>query len=190
MRKKNKAKKNKWVYKVFTITFILSMIFGALSNTVSNNLNIYFAVIILILIILVGILFDIIGMAVASTKLGPFTAKAARKHRGAKEAIKLIKNSDQVTNVCNDVVGDVCGIISGAMGAVVSIRLGNAFNFDVMIISLIVGSIIASFTVLGKAMGKTIALNNNINIVYKVGTIIHILKMKRNKQGKKLKKKR
>lgn len=182
MKKKAKMKKNNWVYKVFIITFILSMLFGALTNTVTTNLNIFIAVLILILIIVLGILFDIIGMAVASTKMGPFTAKAARKHRGAKEAIRLIKNSDQVTNVCNDVVGDVCGIISGAMGAVISIRLGNIFNIDVMIISLIIGSIIASFTVLGKAVGKTIAMNNNINIVYQVGTIIHILKGKRNKK--------
>ncbi|MDD4036292.1 MAG: hypothetical protein PHS45_03095 [Bacilli bacterium] len=181
-KKKKKVKRNNWIYKVFTITFILSMLFGALSNAVTNNLNIFIAVFILILIILTGILFDIIGMAVASTKMGPFTAKAARKHKGAKEAIKLIKDSDRVTNVCNDVVGDVCGIISGAMGAVISIRLSNIFNFDVMLISLIIGSIIASFTVLGKAMGKTIAMDNNINIVYQVGTIIHIIKGKKNKK--------
>jgi CBS domain containing-hemolysin-like protein len=172
---KGKKKNNNWIYMVFIITFILSMVFGGLSNTILNNLNIEWAIILLLIMISIGILFDIIGVAVATNDISPFTAKASRKHKGAKEAIFLIKNTDKVTNICNDIVGDICGIISGAIGALLSIELNNILNWDIVLISLLVGSVISSITVFGKALGKGYAIKNNTNIVYKVGRIIHFM---------------
>lgn len=165
---------NNWGYIVFFITFILSMLFGLISNTVLNNLNILFAVIIVLLIIVVGILFDIIGVAIQASDIAPFTAKASRKHKGAKEAIVLLKNADKVSNICNDVIGDVCGIISGAVGAVIAIKLSAMVDLDMTFMSLIIGSIIASLTVFGKALGKTYAIKNSTKIIYKVGTTLHL----------------
>lgn len=172
---KGKKKNNNWIYMVFIITFILSMVFGGLSNTILNNLNIERAIILLLIMISIGILFDIIGVAVATNDISPFTAKASRKHKGAKEAIFLIKNTDKVTNICNDIVGDICGIVSGAIGALLSIELNNILNWDIVLISLLVGSVISSITVFGKALGKGYAIKNNTNIVYKVGRIIHFM---------------
>ncbi len=178
-----RRKNNHWVYIIFLITFILSIVFGILSNTVINNLNIYIAIVVVLFIIAIGILFDIIGVAIASSNISPFTAKASRKHRGAKEAIFLLKNADKVANICNDVVGDVSGIISGAAGAVIAIKLSSIYNLDITLISLLVGAIIASITVFGKALGKTFAIINNTNIIYRVGRIIHFT-MKKNTNHK------
>jgi CBS domain containing-hemolysin-like protein len=182
-----KNKKQNWVYTIFFITFILSMMFGVISNSVINSLNIFLAILILILIIIIGILFDIIGVAIASSDISPFTAKASKKHKGAKEAIFLLKNASKVANVCNDVIGDVCGIISGAAGAVIAIRLSNNFHIDIFLLSLIVGSFIASITVFGKALGKNFAMDNSTNIIYRVGIVIHpiLKKMIKNKKNTK-----
>jgi CBS domain containing-hemolysin-like protein len=178
-------RKNNWIYTVFFITFCTSTLFGALANSAVNNLNIIIAILILLLIIIVNILFDIIGMAVASTNEAPFHAKASRKHKGAKEAISLVKNADKVSNICNDVVGDICGIISGSIGALLSVKLSSLFNIDITLISLIMGAIIASLTVVGKALGKSYAIDNSTNIIYKTGAFIHLINRKKNNKQKK-----
>ena len=72
------------------------------------------ALLILALFIGLGILFDIIGVAVTAADPRPFHSMAAHKEKGAKEALKLLRNADRVSSVCNDVVGDICGIVSGA----------------------------------------------------------------------------
>jgi CBS domain containing-hemolysin-like protein len=171
-------KKNNWIYTVFFITFITSTVFGAIANTAVNNLNILIAIAILFIIIIINILFDIIGMAVAGATEAPFHAKAAKKHKGAKEAILLIKNADRVSNMCNDVIGDICGIISGSIGALLSVKISSYFNLDITLLSLFVGAIIASLTVLGKALGKNYAANNSTDIIFKTGSIIHLINRK------------
>ncbi len=176
-----KRRNNNWIYIVFVLTFILSIVFGLVSNTIINNLDVFFAIVVLIVIILIGITFDIIGVAIQSCDISPFTAKASRKYRGAKEAILLLKNTDKISNICNDVIGDICGIISGALGAVLSIKLGMLFEIDVAFLGLIIGAVIASFTVFGKAIGKGYAVRNNVKIIYKVGSIIHFIFRKEKK---------
>lgn len=190
--KKNKdnQKKNKtdnWLWQAFLVTFILAMIFGVISNTVVMNLNIIFAAILLILIIIVGIVFDLVGMAVASATEAPFHAKASKKHKGAKEAIRLIRNAPKVSNICNDVVGDICGVISGSIGALLSVNISNILNIDVVIISLIISALIASLTVGGKAIGKKIAIKKCIEIIYFAGNIIHYVHPVKNKINSKQK---
>ncbi len=166
-------KKDNWLWQVFIITFILSIIFGYFSNTAVNNLNTILAFSVLLTIILVGILFDILGMAVASADEAPFHAKASKKHKGARESIMLVRNAPKVSNICNDVIGDICGIISGSIGAVLSINISQTLKFDLLLTSLIVSAIIASLTVSGKALGKKLAIRYYVNIIYFAGTVTH-----------------
>lgn len=178
LSKENKVKNkksNRWVYVIFLITFILSLIFGAVSNILVSKLNIFIALIVLVVIIAIGILFDMIGMSVASCKEAPFHAKAAKKHIGAKEAVRLVKYSEKASSVCNDVIGDVCGVVSGAVGAMISVKLSQSFNLDSNITSLLIGAVVASLTVFGKAIGKTFAKENAENIIYKVGAVIYYI---------------
>lgn len=166
-------KKDNWLWQAFLVTFILALIFGSVSNTIVIKLNIIFATILLIIIILIGILFDLVGMSVASANESPFHAKAAKKHKGAKESIQLVRNASKVSNICNDVVGDICGIISGSIGALLSVNISNITNIDIIITGLIISAIIASITVGGKAIGKKYASKKWIDIIYCAGSVLH-----------------
>ena len=113
--KKNEEKEHskvKWFIQIFITTFILSMVFSYISNNGVTHLNLFASIIILIAVILLGIIFDIIGVAVTVAKEHEFHAKATKKVDGAKTSIKLIKNSAKVANICADVIGDICGVLS------------------------------------------------------------------------------
>ena len=80
--------------------------------------------------------------------------------------IDFIKNNEKVSSFCNDVIGDICGIISGACGIAISDSLSKVTDLNIMIITLIVTGLIASLTIGGKAIGKSIAINNANKILY------------------------
>lgn len=103
-----------------------------------------------------------IGLAVASSNIEHFTAMAARKVKGSKQAIGLVKNADKVSSVLNDVVGDVCGILSGAAGAsiVTKIIIDNPGNFMAILIPSLIAAIIAGLTIFGKAIFKKVAIKH------------------------------
>ena len=110
--KKEKEKKEneniKWFIEVFIMTFILSMIFSFISTNGVSNLSLIPAILILIAVIAVGILFDIVGVAVTVANEHEFHAKATKKVKGSKDSIKLIRNAPRVANICADVIGDIC----------------------------------------------------------------------------------
>lgn len=169
----------KWVIKTILWTFVMAIFFSLITEKLMENLNIFFAFIILIVIIFIGIIFDIIGIAVTSADEKPFHSMASNQVLEAKYAIKLIKNAGKVSNFCNDVVGDICGIISGAAGASIIYEVIETFNVkNGTIISIIMTGIIASFTVGGKAMGKEIAINKSEKILFNVAKFIKFFENK------------
>ena len=87
---KGKEKKDKWVLIVLISTFILSLIFSFISNTAIANLDLIPSIIILFLVIFLGILFDMVAIAVTVGNEEDFHAQASKKIKGAKTAIKLI----------------------------------------------------------------------------------------------------
>ena len=78
---------------------------------------------VLFFFIALGIVFDMIGIAAASGTEREFHSMAAHKVRGAREAVWMLRNAEKVSSICNDVVGDICGIISGATGALIAANL-------------------------------------------------------------------
>ena len=170
-------KKDNWIYKVFLMTFFLSIVFSFASNAITANANLLVMIIINFLVIVIGIIFDMIGTATLTSNEAAFHAKSSRKLKGAKESISLIKNSVKVASVCNDVIGDICGIISGGMGAMVSISLANFFGINPTISSIMVSATISSLTVGGKAYFKGIATRKCDNIVFIVGKLKSIIKL-------------
>ena len=173
-------KKDNWIYKVFLMTFFLSLIFSLITNSITNKSNVIIMIIITILVITIGIIFDMIGTAALTCSEVPFHAKSSRKIKGAKESLSLIKNSVKVSSICNDVIGDICGIISGGMGAMVAISISKVLNVNIILSSLIVSSLISSLTVGGKAICKNIAIKNCEKIVFIVGRINNIIKLNHN----------
>lgn len=174
MAKNEKEKKDKsdlkWFVIVFVTTFILSIIFSYLSTNAISALELFPALVILIVTIFVGIIFDIIGVAVTVANEEELHAKATKKIQGAKTSIKLIRNSSKVANICADVIGDICGVLSGAIAALITIKITEKFGLEFNI-QFIISAIVASLTVGGKAIGKGIAKRNSTKIVHMVGLI-------------------
>lgn len=175
MAKQEKNKKDnselKWFVTVFITTFVLSIIFSYISTNAISSLELFPAILILIVTIFVGIIFDIIGVAVTVANEEELHAKASKKIEGAKTSIKLIRNSPKVANICADVIGDICGVLSGSISALVTFKITEKFglNFD---LQFIISAIVASLTVGGKAIGKGIAQRNSTKIVHMVGIVV------------------
>lgn len=165
--------KDNWIIKAFLMTFFIALIFSSLSNVIINKCeNIIIIIIITILFILIGVLFDIIGTAVLTANESTFHAKSAKKIKGSKEGVQLIKNSPRIASICNDVIGDICGIISGSCGAILSIYLSNKLSINVVLVTLIISSLISSLTVGGKAIGKKYATKNSDEIIFIVAKVL------------------
>ena len=171
--KKDKEKEHskiKWFIQIFITTFILSMAFSYISNNGVTHLNIISSVIILIIVIAIGILFDIVGVAVTVAKEHEFHAKATKKVKGAKTSIKLIKNAAKVANICADVIGDICGVLSGAISALIAAKISEKTGVN---LQFVISASVAAITVGGKAIGKEIANKNSTQIVHFVGIILN-----------------
>ena len=170
-----KNKQNiKWILLITSLTFVISMIFSYLSETILKKSNIVIELLVLLIVILIGIIFDMIGVAVTTCAEHPFHAMASRKIKGAKTAIKLIKNKDKVSSFCNDVIGDICGIVSGTAGVIIATSIAK----DSIICSLLITATISSLTIGGKALGKKVAVNKSENITRMVSKILSITEHK------------
>ncbi len=174
--KNKKSNSNiKWIIQVFITTFLLSICFSYISTNGVSKLEIIPAIIILVLVICVGIVFDIIGVAVTVANEEEFHAKATKKLKGAKTSLRLIKNSARVANVCADVIGDICGVLSGAVSTMVSMKLTQNLGMPENI-QFVISAIVAALTVGGKAIGKEFANRKSTEIVYFSGKVISKLK--------------
>ncbi len=161
--------KNNWTLKVFFLTFVLAVIFSLAANFLGKFNNIIL-IICTISILLIGIIFDIIGVSVLSCDVKALHSRASQKLKGAKTAIKLTQNASTVSSFCNDVVGDVCGIVSGSLITVLVLNL--FINNNLSFWNVIFSSVLSSLTVGGKAIGKKIAIKNADKIIYLVGRIL------------------
>lgn len=172
----------KWIITITILSFIITLIFSLGSNTLLENVNLIIGVIIIFIFIILGIIFDIIGVAVQSSKEVAFHAMASKKVKGAKTAKKMLANSDKVSSFCNDVIGDICNIISGSAGLVVALEIANKFNVKTTLVTLLMASLIASLTIGGKALGKGYAVNQSEYIVSKVTKILNKFEKKKKKR--------
>lgn len=169
-------KKDNWIPIIFILTFILSFIFGTVSTLVSN-MNVLLLGILLIIIIGIGILFDMIGVAVLSCEEATFHAKASRKISGSRECIQLIKKANRTSSVCNDVIGDICGIVSGTISASLVVLL-----LDTPMMAILLTAIVSSLTVGGKAIGKKVAIEHCEDITFMVGRLLSKVSFKKLKK--------
>lgn len=183
-RRKEKINKNKkdwnWIIRIMIIAFLISFAFSFTSEMIIPNVNILVGILLLILFILLGVLFDMIGVAVTAADEKPFHSMNSRKVKGADIAVKFKKNADKVASFCNDVVGDICGVVSGSAGATIALSLSNIFHMNPFLITLLVTSIIAALTIGGKAIGKSYAINKSNLILYQFAkTISYFYKVKK-----------
>lgn len=176
--KKEKIKKEyvdvKWIIRIVIITFIISFSLSFVSQTTIPNLSVFWGILITLLFILIGIIFDIVGVSVTSADEKVFHSMNSRKVKGAKIAVIFKKNADKVASFCNDVIGDICGIVSGAAATTIAVGISNTLNFNLLFVNLTVAAIVASLTIGGKAMGKSFAMNKSDIILYEFAKFISI----------------
>ncbi|MCL2221687.1 MAG: hypothetical protein FWC20_05990 [Oscillospiraceae bacterium] len=165
----------KWILRIVLISLVASVVFTLASTEVLGRTGYIISFTILAVFILIGVIFDVIGIAVATGNEAPFNSMATRRQKGAAEALGLIKNADKVTCYCNDVIGDVTGIVSGTTAALIAARLIDGFDAGNVILPLIISAVVTGLTVGGKALGKTFAFNNSTKILAGVGKLLNFL---------------
>jgi len=190
-KKKPKLKKNIWWIKATIITLLLAAFVGYLSNLTAESGNIAILVILLFILIVLSIVFDCIGVAVTSCDETPIISMSSRKIYGSKTALWLKKHSDTVASICNDIIGDIFGIISGTCAAALVIKLVADFDLSKTetIISIAFSAVVSALTIGGKAFMKTVAISKSNQIVMGVSKVIAVFSKEERKRKKKESKK-
>lgn len=193
--KKKKSKKKskfalwyKWPLIVLFLSFILSMAFGVLSEIALNNASVIISVVVILIFLFISIITDMIGVAITAADMRYFRAMASKKVRGAKEAIMLKKHADRVASIFADILGDICGILSGAAGTTITLALLNDKMSTIVsiVIASLVSAVIAALIISGKAFMKRYSMVHSEKIILIVGKFLSIFNFKRNKSKKNL----
>lgn len=184
------AKNYRWPLIVLVTAFCISMVFGVLSEVALDGANIIISIVVILVFLIIAIITDMIGVAITSCDEKNLRAMAARKIRGAKEAIVLQKNGDKVSSIFADILGDVCGILSGAAGASVAAALitQNMSSFTGVVIASLVSAVIAALIIFGKALMKKYSMNHSEQIILimgKVMSVFHFSKKEKNSKNNK-----
>lgn len=185
VKKTPKKEKSKylWVIEIGVLALMLSMMFSVLSEYLLADTNVIIVLVVIVVLLFTNVFFDMIGLAFASCKIEPLVAMAAKKVRGSKLAISLVKNADRVSSVCSDVIGDICGILCGAAGVTVTVVIvGNMTGGSAeILIGAAVSAVIAGLTIFFKALCKNLAINKSTEIVMMVSKTLSIFSFKKNK---------
>ena len=168
----------KWVLTVTTLAFILSIIMSFIMTVILKEVNLVISIIFIFIFILLGIIFDIIGVSVTCADEVVFHSMSSRKIKGGSSSVMLIKNANKVSSICCDVIGDICGIITGSAGITVLTIIIKLTNFNEIITSLVITAIISSLTIGGKAIGKNIAIKKANEVITIVGKLLSIFTRK------------
>ena len=174
MKKKKNSVNYSWIIKIIIMSFTISVIFTSISETIIPNVNTIMGIFLTLLFISIGIIFDMIGVAVTTANEKVFHSMSSQKIKGSKTAVKMTKNASKVASFLNDVIGDICGIISGSTAAVISINLTHSLGANSLLVTLIVMGIVSALTIGGKAIFKEIAIRNSDKILFRFAKILSI----------------
>ncbi|OEH94493.1 hypothetical protein [Bacillus solimangrovi] len=183
---------------IAVITLVLAAIFSIVSTSMLGGVSWGVGMFIVFVIVFIGIFFDMLGIAATAANEVPFHAMASERVNGSKEAISIVRNADRFASFCNDVIGDISGVVSGTASALVVLQLTVGFGYveDSLfnyVVSVVFTSVVAATTVGGKAFGKTFAMQYSTDIIFQVGKIFYYLddklniKVFKNQQKKKRK---
>lgn len=175
----------KWPLAVLLISLALSFIFSFSSELLLNDASLIIALIVIVVFVILSIIGDMIGVAVTAAKIHPYTAMASRKVRGAMEAISLVKNADKVASIFADILGDICGILSGACGVCITtvLVLNSNNNMISVLIASLVSSTIAAVIIFGKSITKKYSIIHCQQIILIFGKFLSFFH-KQNKKNK------
>ncbi len=174
--KKGRVVNLRWAVTILIWSFVLSMAFRFGADFALEDVNLPVAFLILFAIILLGIVFDILGVAATAADEKPFHGMATKRVPGAAQSIRLIRNADKVSSFCNDVIGDICGIISGSTSAIIIARIAFADGTLAVLFPLVITGLVAGLTIGGKALGKGLAINHANQIIGMVGRFLYLFR--------------
>ena len=177
----HKKKDVSWIIKISILSFLIAFSFSLMTEFIIPKLGVYGSFVIVLIFIFMGIVFDMIGISVTVAEKKIFNSMATKKVVGAKASLKLIKNASKVSSFCNDVIGDICGILSGSAGAAIAIAFANYNEISTFYVALIVTSVISALTIGGKAIGKSRAMNKANDILYRFAKFLMIFYKKLDK---------
>ena len=144
----------RWALKVFVLSISLSIVFSLLSQSLLPSLSSFMSIFVIVFFIFVSVVFDMI--AVAFTTISEEKLEKYKEEKGYEMAMALCRNADKVSSFGGDVVGDICGILSGAGGVslVVNMNLEGDVN---LLVTCLVSALIAGITIFCKAIMKSYA---------------------------------
>ncbi len=165
----------KWARTISLVTLILAIIMSVVAESALRSFSLLPAFFTLLLIILLGVTSDTIGIAVTAANDKPFHSMAAQRVPYGRHGVFLVQNAGPVSNFCNDVIGDIAGIISGAAISIILIQI-IALDLpfvEAAVLSVVLSGFVASLTVGGKAVGKELALTYWKEIVTGVAKVLY-----------------
>lgn len=169
------AKTNyRWAFQTLILSICMSLLFGFFSQTILSSMGAIMAIVGISFFIFLSVIFDMMGIAVASCDEETFEKWVKEGKKGAGVGLRLAKNSEKVCSFCADVVGDICSTLCGAGGACVVVAMTKHIEnaSTIMLISICVSALIAGLTIFFKALMKTRALKNSDAIILKIGKIL------------------
>lgn len=172
-----------WILQITLMAFVISLSLSFVSETVIPNVYVFISIIIVFLFIILGIVFDMVGVSATVADAKVFHSMATKRVRSSKTALLLIKNNSKVSSFCCDVIGDICGILSGSAGITIAVSISSLYNINLVVVNLIMTSLIASLTIGGKAVGKSYAINKANKILYRFAKAIDVVTFNRTKKG-------
>ena len=175
---KKKNSDSKWILLITVVSFVISFLLSLVSELIIPKANIFISVFLVLFFIFLGVIFDIIGVSITTADEKIFHSMASQKVKGSKLAIKLINKRDKASSFCNDVIGDICGVISGSCGLSIALKMANILAVDSFYLILISTGIISALTIGGKAIGKGFAVNKSNDILFEISKILSIFSKK------------
>ena len=166
-----------WVGFIFGITMLISAVFSWIADELLAQSVLPVSLVVLFAIVAIGILFDMIGVAFTAAPEQPFHSMAARKLPEAQQALVMLRRADRVSSICNDVIGDICGIVSGGAAAAIAVSaFFQSSRQESVLAQLLLSATVAGVTVGGKAFGKAFAINNAVKIVHSTAKALTFFK--------------
>ena len=171
-------KQNRWLIIVTIAAFCISIIMSLFSTMALKSVPLLIAILITLAFIIIGIVFDTIGVAVTSGDITVFNSMSARKIKSGKIGVFLVKNASKVSSICCDVIGDVCGIVSGACGTAIVTIIVSKTDVNLLLVTCLVSAIISALTIGGKAAEKSFAMKESTKIIKVVASCLAVFKRK------------
>lgn len=168
VKKKGNYRWLAWGLSVLLLSFGLTVIFSFLTELIiSENSPAIVCVSVLLVLLVLNISCDVLANAIISCKPEAFHSMASNKIRGARRAVSFCRNASKLGSIFADVIGDICGIVSGAAGAALAAIIAFSGDGVVRLVSAImVSAVIGALTVGGKAIFKHFAIKFNKQIVF------------------------